>query len=67
MTNERTASSRKMRKARTAATVRASTNFFNNDEHDNSVNLHRVQCVITACGVAPWYARIVASLAFGGV
>lgn len=56
-----------MRKARTAATVRASTNFFNNDEHDNSVNLHRVQCVITACGVAPWYARIVASLAFGGV
>ena len=55
-----------MRKAHTAATVQASTNYFNHNVIINSVDLHRVQCVIAVCGVAPWYARIVAPLAFGG-
>lgn len=61
-----TASGRKTRKARTAGTVQASTNFINSNNDDNSLDGIRVQRVIAVAGVSPAFARIIAPLAFGG-
>lgn len=67
MSTKQAARGRKTRKTRTAPTVQVSTNYFNNSTNENSLTERRVQQVISMAGVAPWYARIIASLAFGGV
>ncbi len=66
MSTTQAARGRKTRKTRTAATVQVSTNFINDDTHDNSVQQQQVQRVIAVSGVAPWFARIIAPMAFGG-
>ena len=66
MATAATASGRKTRKARTAGTVQASTNFISSNDYDNSLDGIRVQRVISLAGVSPSLARIIAPLAFGG-